>query len=336
MGGGLAGLGLACLLLQRGVSVTLHEAGTYPKHRLCGEFMRGLSPASLELLGLSHARITGAGRRTISWWMRGEPILRLQLPDPALALIRPEIESRLRERFLHAGGAVLTGSRPDWKDGPGKVNASGRRRHPASPWFGMKLHVLGLRLKDDLEMHLGPGGYVGLTQVAADRVNVSGLFRGPTPGLSGHPTGLQRMAHLLESSGLSWVADRLTQAEGHDPVSVTSSAGIRFGWSDLHRDVCAVGDARVFIPPFTGHGMALALEGAVMAAGPLTHYAEGRESWEHTTAKLWQDVRSKFGRKVRAGCWLQNILGRAALHPVLFHAGKRDWLPAQRLLKWIS
>ena len=39
IGGGLAGLTLGIGLRQRGVPVTISEAGDYPRHRVCGEFI---------------------------------------------------------------------------------------------------------------------------------------------------------------------------------------------------------------------------------------------------------------------------------------------------------
>ncbi|MFZ9874958.1 MAG: NAD(P)-binding protein, partial [Candidatus Methylacidiphilales bacterium] len=41
VGGGLAGLTLGLCLRQKGVPVDLFEAGTYPRHRVCGEYLSG-------------------------------------------------------------------------------------------------------------------------------------------------------------------------------------------------------------------------------------------------------------------------------------------------------
>src|SRR5689334_24684769 len=52
VGGGLAGLTLGIGLRQRDVPVTVVEAGTYPRHRVCGEFISGRGQDSLQRLGL--------------------------------------------------------------------------------------------------------------------------------------------------------------------------------------------------------------------------------------------------------------------------------------------
>jgi 2-polyprenyl-6-methoxyphenol hydroxylase-like FAD-dependent oxidoreductase len=53
VGGGLAGLTLGIGLRQRDVPVTLYEAGHYPRHRVCGEFISGRGQQSLVRLGLA-------------------------------------------------------------------------------------------------------------------------------------------------------------------------------------------------------------------------------------------------------------------------------------------
>src|SRR5271157_5302713 len=55
VGGGLAGLTLGIALRQQGVPVTIWEAGHYPRHRVCGEFISGRGQQVLARLGLEAA-----------------------------------------------------------------------------------------------------------------------------------------------------------------------------------------------------------------------------------------------------------------------------------------
>mgnify|MGYP001386703205 CR=1 FL=1 len=52
VGGGLAGLTLGIGLRRRGVPVAIWEAGHYPRHRVCGEFISGRGQETLTRLGL--------------------------------------------------------------------------------------------------------------------------------------------------------------------------------------------------------------------------------------------------------------------------------------------
>ena len=60
VGGGLAGLTLGIGLRQRGVPAALWEAGHYPRHRVCGEFICGRGQETLARLGL-HELLERAG-----------------------------------------------------------------------------------------------------------------------------------------------------------------------------------------------------------------------------------------------------------------------------------
>src|SRR5690606_22811054 len=121
---------------------------------------------------------TDALRHTEVAWSTQERAPRVQrLPSPALGIGRYELDVRLADMFVAAGGELQVRSRftaPD--DAPGRVFATGRRRAADPRWIGLKVHVRGLALVRDLEMHLGRQCYVGLSRLARAEVNVCGLF----------------------------------------------------------------------------------------------------------------------------------------------------------------
>ena len=53
VGGGLTGLSLGIALRRARVPVILHEAGQYPRHRVCGEFINGVGEETLARLGIA-------------------------------------------------------------------------------------------------------------------------------------------------------------------------------------------------------------------------------------------------------------------------------------------
>src|ERR1017187_5908771 len=90
VGGGLAGLTLGIGLRQREVPVKIFEAGNYPRHRVCGEFISGNGQAVLDRLGLlARFEQAGAVRARTALFVCGtsrSPIR--QLAAPALCLSR--------------------------------------------------------------------------------------------------------------------------------------------------------------------------------------------------------------------------------------------------------
>ena len=175
-GGGLAGLSLAIGLRRHGVPVSLHEAGTYPRHRVCGEFISGVSPATLQAIGIEDC-LADAHRHHHFSWFAGDRILRSgKLKEPALAISRYRLDRRLCERALELGAKIETSSRLTIQPHQaGFVRASGRV--PAQgKWLGLKGHFRGLKPRSDLEMHTGSRAYLGITPVEDGWCNVCGLF----------------------------------------------------------------------------------------------------------------------------------------------------------------
>lgn len=329
VGGGLAGLTLGIGLRQRGVPVTLHEAGRYPRHRVCGEFISGRGIESLRRLGLlelieqSSARWAGgaaffSGLRE----SRTRP-----LPQPALCISRFSLDALLAEQFQRLGGALRCATRwtGDWS-GEGVVRATGRR--PAGTqgdwrWLGLKAHARNVKLAADLEMHFSADGYVGLCQLPDEQVNVCGLFR--RSGLDGALPAF--LPDVFSQRGEPPLEERLLGA-AWDEESVCSVAGLSYGdWVATHPNECSVGDAMAVIPPVTGNGMSIALESAEQAVAPFVDYAEGRRGWKDVREALNIAAQKSFARRVRRASWLHLAIFQPALRGTLLPlVGSSDWL----------
>ena len=298
-GGGLAGLTLGIALRRQNVPVVLHEAGSYPRHRVCGEFLSGAGAGVLESLGLGEVLDGACLQRTTAWFQGKRPVYAATLPYPAYGLSRFAMDERLRQSFQALGGTLHERSRlrPDTAEG---FVWSGGRVPVRGPWIGLKCHVPGLALSADLEMHLGSNGYVGLARVENDCVNVCGLFRcdSSVPG---------RVTDYLRAGGMGELADRI-EAAGPDPESFSAVAGFRLGWQKELPGVLAVGDANGLIPPFAGNGMSMAFEAAATAGGTLARYACGDAGWTEVCTDVKKSLRHRFSRR---------LLGASILHPFL-------------------
>ena len=313
-GGGLAGLALGIALRVRKVPVTIHEASTYPRHRVCGEFLNGVTAGTLRELGIDDL-LSGAHRhRTTRWFRRGREIFRAELPRPALGLSRFLIDDLLQRRFTEQGGELQTRSRQQPEPREGLVWAAGRRLEKAGRWVGLKCHASNLEVSGDLEMHLGDGAYVGMTPIEGGKVNICGLF--PADGL---PTGAKRCALLLATlhgRGLGALADKLAAAQCDD-TSFVGTAGFELGGQRPVPGLCTLGDSEAIIPPFTGNGMSMAFEAAESALEPLTAYAYGKLSWEDARGQIDSRLVRRFSTRLRTARLIHplflNPLGQRAL-----------------------
>ena len=317
-GGGLAGLSLGIALVRRGVRVTLHEAGKYPRHRVCGEFISGVSEETLSRLGISgcfHDAVRIGGSR---WFDASGPIA--GLPVTGMGISRWVLDQRLQVEFANSGGDLKTGSRIS--PGEGVVWAAGRVRTEGE-WIGAKCHVRGLSLDADLEMHIGSNGYVGLSKVEDGIANVCGLFR-IQKGIGGR----EALFQCLRAGGLTALAGRISRADP-DPDSYCAVAGFETG--PQAGPPGSIGDAANMIPPFTGNGMSMAFESAECALGPLLEYAGGKSAWNDACEKIRRAQQSRFAARMRAAALLHAvILRRPGLVSTL---ARHRWIPASLLLR---
>jgi flavin-dependent dehydrogenase len=327
IGGGLAGLSLGLALRRHAVDVTLFEAGNYPRHRVCGEFIAGLTTPTITRLGLAPFLADALSHREVAWFLddSGRPARLQALPSPALGISRRVLDARLAAAFAAAGGDLRTGTRStDLAPRAGRVFATGRRRSP-SPWLGLKLHVHGLTLAKDLELHLGEHAYVGLAKVESGAVNVCGLFRRRVPVARPAPktesnvsrySGPEVLLDYLATARLGWLAARLRAADlDHD--SFCAIAGVGFNARVPASNRVSLGDACAMIPPFTGNGMAMAFQSAEIALDPLVAYAHGRTTWSAASGVINDTLRREFRLRLATA---------DALHPFLLTPPRQRWL----------
>lgn len=312
VGGGLAGLTLGIGLRQRGVPVTVWEAGRYPRHRVCGEFISGRGQGSLDRLGLlSGLKTLGpSAANSAAFFTNRTTASARPLPQTALCLSRFTLDHWLAQEFQRLGGELRPGERWAGEYGEGIVRAGGRRAEPASKgWrlFGLKVHARDVPLTADLEMHFGPHGYVGLCRLPGGETNICGLFRSiaPVPELA------VRWREWLGGGAGPVLRERLAGAHFNE-VSFCSIAGIslRPRRALQQREAC-IGDALTMIPPVTGNGMSMAFESAELSVDPLRRFSEGRLEWSQARSQIARACDAAFTGRLRWSAWLQ----RAMFHP---------------------
>ena len=324
VGGGLAGLTLGIGLRRENIPVTIWEAGNYPRHRVCGEFISGRGLKTLARLGLMEA-VQQAGARpatTAAFFFDRKMFPVRELPEPAWCLARFALDALLAEKFRSLGGELRCASR--WTEttpAEGVVRAGGRRAQAVDEgwrWFGLKAHAKSVALAADLEMHGGSGGYVGLCRRRNGEVSVCGLFR----RRQNEPDLPQRWQERLRGGTGSVLHARLAAA-AWDENSFCSVAGLSLRpRRATEGEDCCVGDALTMIPPVTGNGMSMAFESAELALAPLAAYARGGLGWEAARRGIATACDAAFARRLRWAGWLQRGLSAPAARVVLLTAAR--------------
>lgn len=319
------------MLRARDVPVVIHEAGNYPRHRICGEFLCGRGPEVIHQLGAEELLKQALPARDCAWFGPKGLFYKTSLPVAALSLSRHVLDAGLASLFSARGGELITSSRmqPD----PlveGQVLACGR--NASGPhWVGVKQHYDGLLTTSDLEMHCGRGGYIGLCRIHGDRVNVCGLFRSPLSGRA--ESRSQLPLEFARAVGLTDLAQRLDQAV---PVTGTLSGVSRLRFGHTGQPGFSIGDAFAQIPPFSGNGMSMALEAGILAAPTFAAYSAQRLSWNQACAEAYGRLRRAFRLRLTVARLIHPFLWHPAasgIAPIMARSRCLPFLPVLRLTR---
>jgi 2-polyprenyl-6-methoxyphenol hydroxylase-like FAD-dependent oxidoreductase len=312
IGGGLAGLTLGILLRRESIPVALIEAGKYPRHRVCGEFLSGRGREILRSLELEQHLSGAVEARSCSFHVQNRKPIKFLLAQPALCVSRFTLDAHLAEEFQRRGGILKTSERANSDlSEPGIVRATGRRRsrYPRARMFGLKAHALQIQPTADLELHFAEGNYVGICKLGDDRSNVCGLFSSTGPVQSIH----DRWKEIFASS----VFSKTLNGAAWDESSFSTVAGLT--WDREERDGnFSIGDAAAMIPPLTGNGMSMAIESAFEAVSSLRKYSAGEISWADCLRAHAASWRKTFNSRLRWAAFVQRMVFRSSGQSILY------------------
>lgn len=329
IGGGLAGLSLGIALRRLEIDVTLYEAGPFPRHKVCGEFIAGIKPDTLRKLGIDSFLNDACRHRKTAWFLHNRQVREDVLPGPVIGISRFALDNRLAMEFARLGGKLHTHHRVrDLTGGIGQVWAAGRQLTKSS-WIGIKLHGLDYSLASDLELHLGEYGYAGASSVENGHINICGLFR-RRPQIRAKKQTL--LLAYLEACGMNNMASKLKKSR-IDIKSPTGVAAIDFNHSHQADDKIYLGDQFTVIPPFTGNGMTMAFEAGVLAAEPIAAYASNKQSWAEAVKSVNRLIRQKFRLRLIVSRFMHPWLYTPSLQHILSGLSRTHLLPFQTLFK---
>jgi len=339
-GGGPAGATCALLLARAGLAVTLVERATFPRRKICGEYLNSGAVAALDRIGaLGEVRAEAFPLHGVRLVPPHAPAVELPFTHGALACARETLDAILLRAAVFAGVTVVHGRveellhdrgriagvrvrnddgandeiRARWTvgaDGCGSIvarHARLTRRSWRAPRFAVGGHYTGFGdLGGFVEMYVGGGAYFALNPLSQNMTNVMVVVP---------KTALAKWSGFVDE-GVAGKAAEL--GRGHRSFANAQRVGSRAAIGPLAHSVRApvgdgvilIGDAAGFLNPFTGQGVYLALTSAENAAQAIVASAAGRSREESAFAAYAQQRRTDFAARRRLSAavgWLIDV-----------------------------
>jgi flavin-dependent dehydrogenase len=357
IGGGLGGLCAALDLRQRGHAVTVLERRRYPFHRVCGEYISnevlpylrrlGADPQELAPAHLTQFQLSSPAGRTLSLPLdlggfgisryvldahlyqlalaRGVQVLQ----DTAATAVRFE-EATDRHIVELQGGQLLTARVV--LGAYGKRSTLDRQLQRAffqqrSPYLGVKYHLRYDQPRHLIALHNFADGYAGISAIEQDKYCFCYLTTRQSLKKHGSIPALET-AVLARNPQLRRI---LQEAEFLYPQPEVINE-ISFAPKQAVEDhVLMCGDAAGLITPLCGNGMAMAIQGASVAAAHTHAFLQGQLSRAALEVAYQREWHQHFAQRLRVGRAVQQLFGQPILSEVVVGA-LRYCPPAVRAL----
>jgi geranylgeranyl reductase family protein len=359
VGGGPAGAATAIHLARAGLDVCVLDRARFPRDKACGEFLSPAATPLLENLGVRDA-IDAAGARRLDQVriFGGSQRLDLAFPSDAdappwgYALSRRKLDAILLDTAASAGAEVREGVGVDHlildrgrvagvttRDANGErgslrsrlVVGAGGRNCPVARALGLqrrsprrRIDLLahwsadGHAMGTECELHVDRSGYVAAAPVEGGRLNINCVVPQTTLQRSPDPTLVYSDMLRRHPSLARWVV-----GEPAEPVVATDITPLTAARATAD-GALLVGDSALFLDPFTGQGIYLALASAGLAAGVAARALSAGSVDRTILAEYDRSRATEFRAKRRVSVAIQHIIDRPWLTRRVVRALRRN------------
>lgn len=324
-GGGLAGLVSALHLSQKGLKVLLIEKNTYPKHKVCGEYISnevlsylislGFDPFAYGAKNITDFTLSTPGSRSIS----------TTLPLGGFSISRYCIDSELAKKVIENGGKIQHATVTDIQfqkesftvftnkqetfNAELVIGSFGKRSNldvkldrpfikKSSPFLGVKAHYRGEFPEKAVGLHNFPGGYCGVSKVENDHINI--CYIADFKSFKKYKNIQVFQEEVLSQNKFLKKAFQEFEMVFEKPLTISQ---VSFSAKDpVENHILMVGDAAGMIHPLAGNGMGMAISAGQMASRLILDFKSGkietRDQLEKAYTKIWQ---KEFGLRLKSG-----------------------------------
>ena len=340
IGGGLAGLTAAIHLSKIGFSVTVIEKNTYPKHKVCGEYISNEVIPYLQNLGLDINDLKPQYISKFEFSTAKGTSIKINLSLGGFGLSRFSLDEYLYKKAIENGCKVIhekvekilfendnftvTTSENLIFKSQILIGAFGKRSNidydlnrnfilKESPWLAVKAHYTGDFPNDYVGLYNFNGGYCGVSKIENNKINICYLADYKTFKKYKNIEEYQK-AVLYQNPNLKRILQNVKLIYDK-PLTISQISFEEKKVVENH--ILMIGDTAGLINPLCGNGMAMAIHSAKIVSELIEKFYSNeilsREELENKFIKEWN---FNFKDRLKTGRLLANLLQKPKLSEI--------------------
>lgn len=343
IGGGLAGLTAALHLSGTKIRVLVLERHTFPRHKVCGEYISNEVMPYLNHLGIDPLK---SGAKKIDQFIlsnRTGATIQAKLPLGGFGISRFALDQLMYETckdqvdfvfeavetitFASEKFTITTQSK-NYYEAPFVLGAFGKRSNldiqlkrpfikQKTPWLAVKGHYQYNLPENSVQLHSFDGGYCGLSKVETNAVNACYLTTLDSFQKTGSIEDFQQQTLSQNPNLRKFYSEAIPIFDKPLTISQISFQSKKA----VESRIFMVGDSAGLIHPLCGNGMAMAIHSAklfselFLKAIPVDSI--DRDALEKEYTRQWDQT---FSKRLKAGSKIQHMLQRPLATKIGFKA----------------
>lgn len=342
IGGGLAGLTAAIHLSKLGLQVTVIEKNSYPKNKVCGEYISNEVLPYLNWLDLNIADLNPTNITNLEFSTASGKTIKSVLPLGGFGISRFSLDEYLYKKALENGCKIIhdnvenivfennqfivtTTNNNSILKSEIVIGAFGKRSNvdqkmirdfitKKSYWLAVKAHYSGDFPNDVVGLHNFKGGYCGVSKVENNRINICYLADYKTFKQFKNIEEYQNSV-VYENPNLRVIFEK-SNLLFEKPLTISQISFEKKQVVENH--ILMIGDTAGLIHPLCGNGMAMAIHSAKIVS-ELVHkfYTNEIKSRSELEEKYINEWNVNFRKRLKMGRLLSNLLQKQKLSAVL-------------------
>jgi len=341
VGGGLAGLSSAIHISKFNFKVLLIEKNTYPKHKVCGEYVSNETLPYLNFLGFNPFHFGAKHISKFQLTSHSNKSIEASLPLGGFGISRFEFDFQLYQLALRNGVKVLhdtvnnvkfdtnyfqviTKSNPILTSKM-VIGAYGKRSNmdvqlqrdfikTKSSYLGVKMHVSGEFPEDQVALHNFKGGYCGVSKIENNHINLC-YITNYKAFKTYKDIDTFNTEVVFKNEALKAIFKN-SEPQFEKPLTISQISFQTKNPIENHIIMC--GDTAGMIHPLCGNGMGMAIRSAQLASNLIIDYLQGkiesRKALEIGYQKQWKKT---FGFRLKVGHTIAYLFRQQWLAPKL-------------------